>query len=87
MTDVAYRYQIVNALDGMQYIGVTKNPKVRFRGHAFHNIKTRSLLKAAIKKHGADNFKMNILLVGTQAYCYEMEAKVIAAYNTQKPNG
>jgi len=87
MSDVAYLYQIVNAVDGLQYIGVTKNPKVRFRSHAFHNIKTRSFLKNAIKKYGVDNFKMNILLIGSQKYCYEMEAKVIAAYNTKFPNG
>jgi group I intron endonuclease len=87
MSDVAYLYQIVNAIDGLQYIGVTKNPKVRFRSHAFHNTKTRSFLKNAIKKYGVDSFKMNILLIGTQKYCYEMEAKVIAAYNTKSPNG
>lgn len=87
MPDLAYLYRIVNALDGKQYIGVTKNPKVRFRSHAFHNTKTRSALKAAIKKHGVENFEMSILLISTQAYCYEMEPKLIAAYGTQKPNG
>lgn len=87
MSDTAYLYKIANVLNGMMYIGVTKNPKVRFRGHAFHNTKTRSILKAAIKKHGVENFSMEIMLVGTQDYCYEMERKVIAAYNTRKPNG
>ena len=87
MSDVAYLYRIVNTENGMQYIGVTKNPKVRFRGHAFHNTKTRSLLKAAIKKYGVEKFKMDILLVSTQDYCYDMEAKLIEACGTKKPGG
>lgn len=87
MTDVAYLYQIVNTENGMKYIGVTKNPKVRFRGHAFHNTKTRSMLKNAIRKHGVDKFKMEILCVSTQDYCYEMEAKAIEMFCTVTPNG
>jgi group I intron endonuclease len=87
MSEIAYLYRIVNTLDGMAYIGVTKNPKVRFRGHAFHNTKTRSILKAAIKKYGVENFNMEVMLVSTQDYCYEMERKAIEAYGTRKPNG
>ena len=87
MGEVAYLYSITNALDGMMYIGVTKNPKVRFRGHSVHNTKTRSILKEAIKKYGVENFKMDILCKGTQDYCYEMEAKAIESFNTRKPNG
>jgi group I intron endonuclease len=87
MTDVAFLYSITNKTNGMQYIGVTKNPKVRFRGHTVHNIKTRSALKNAVNKHGADNFEMNILCQGTQDYCYELEGKAIQSFNTRKPNG
>ncbi len=87
MNQSAFLYSITNALDGMMYIGVTKNPKVRFRSHSVHNTKTRSIIKAAIKKHGVKNFKMDILCEGTQDYCYEMEAKAIEIFNTRKPNG
>lgn len=87
MNNVAYLYQIVNTENGMKYIGVTKNPKVRFRGHAFHNTKTRSMLKNAIKKHGVDKFKMEIICVSTQDYCYEIEAKAIEMFCTLTPNG
>jgi len=87
MIDIAYLYQIVNTENGMKYIGVTKNPKVRFRGHAFHSTKKRSILKNAIKKHGVDKFKMEIICVSTQDYCYEMEAKAIEMVCTLTPSG
>lgn len=87
MSNVAFLYSITNVLDGMKYIGVTKNPEVRFRGHSIHATKTRSIVKAAIKKYGVENFKMDILCKGTQDYCYELEAKAIKLFNTVKPNG
>lgn len=87
MNQTAFLYSITNALNGMMYIGVTKNPKVRFRGHSIHNTKTRSIIKSAIKKHGVENFKMDILCQGTQDYCYEIEARAIESFNTRKPNG
>lgn len=87
MNNVAYLYKITNTINDLVYIGVTKNPKVRFRGHAFHNTKTRSLLKNAIKKYGAENFRMELLCMSTVDYCYEMEIKAIEAYNARTPNG
>ena len=87
MSESAFLYRITNSINGMQYIGVTKNPKVRFRGHAFHNTKTRSILKSAMKKYGAENFNMEILLESTQEYCYSMEATFIKHCNTRKPYG
>jgi group I intron endonuclease len=87
MDKVAYIYRITNMLDGMQYIGVTVNPEKRFAAHCRKVKTTRLLLKNAIQKYGKENFKMDVLLQSTQAYCYEMEQKVIAAYNTIKPHG
>jgi group I intron endonuclease len=87
MNQTAFLYSITNALNGMMYIGVTKNPKVRFRGHSIHNTKTRSIIKSAIKKYGVENFKMDILCQGNQDYCYEMETRAIESFNTRKPNG
>lgn len=87
MNKVAYVYRITNMLNGMQYIGVTVNPKKRFNSHCRPAQTSRLLLKNAIQKHGREHFKMEVLLQSTQAYCYEMEPKLISAYNTIKPSG
>jgi group I intron endonuclease len=55
--------------------------------HACTKTPTKSIIKNAMKKYGRDNFSLQILLAGTQEYCYEMERKAIDAYNTLKPNG
>ena len=87
MADVAHLYKITNTVNDMVYIGVTKNPKHRMIAHACFTTPTKSIIKNAIKKYGRDKFTLHIMLTSTQEYCYEMEPKMIAAYNTLKPNG
>jgi group I intron endonuclease len=87
MNKVAYVYRITNMLNGMQYIGVTVDPKKRFRAHCRPAKTSRLLLKNAIQKHGKENFKMEVFLQSTQAYCYELEPKLISTYKTLKPSG
>jgi len=87
MTDVAYLYKITNTINDLVYFGVTKNPITRMAGHASSTTPTRSYLKNAIKKHGRDKFTLQVLVKGTQAYCYELEKKAIEAFNTLSPNG
>ena len=88
MTDkAAYVYCITNMLNGMQYIGVTVDPQKRFRSHCRPVAHSRLLLKNAILKYGKEHFKMEVLLKASQSYCYRLEQKVIALYNTLKPNG
>jgi group I intron endonuclease len=84
---VAYIYKITNMLNGMNYIGVTVNPKNRFISHCRKPTTTRLPLKNAIQKHGKENFKMEILVKSTQEYCYKLEPKIIELFNTQKPFG
>jgi hypothetical protein len=76
MEKAAYVYRITNTLNGMQYIGVTVDPKKRFRSHCRAVGSSRLLLKNAILKYGKEH-----------SYCYKIEPKVIALYNTEKPNG
>ena len=83
----AYVYRITNMLNGMQYIGVTTAPKRRFAAHCRPAKTTKLLLKNAIQKYGKENFRMEILLQSTQSYCYDIERKLISAYDTAKPNG
>ena len=87
MEKLAYVYRITNTLNGMQYIGVTVDPQKRFRSHCRAVGSSRLLLKNAILKYGKEHFKMEVLLKATQNYCYKIEPKVIALYNTLKPNG
>jgi group I intron endonuclease len=87
MEQEAYVYRITNIVNNMQYIGVTVNPKRRWQAHCRSVGNSRLLLKNAILKYGKDNFKMEILLKASQAYCYEIEPKAIALFNTAKPYG
>jgi group I intron endonuclease len=87
MTKVAFLYKVTNSLTGMQYIGVTVDPKKRWRSHCRAAKSTRLLLKNAILKHGEESFKMEVLLQAPQEYCYEMEPKLIEAYGTLSPSG
>jgi len=87
MTDVAYLYKITNTINDLVYFGVTKDPVARMRGHASSTTPTKSYLKNAIQKYGRDKFTLQILVKGTQAYCYELEKKAIEAFNTLSPNG
>lgn len=87
MTAIAYLYKITNTINDMVYIGVTKNPRTRMNAHACSKTPTKSIIKNAIQKYGRDNFTLQVLVMGTQAYCYELESRAIVAYNTLKPNG
>jgi group I intron endonuclease len=84
---VAFVYRITNQLNGMQYIGVSKHPKRRFREHARPMLKTTSVIKNAIHKNGLDNFSLEIICQAPQTYCYELESKIVQELNTIAPNG
>lgn len=56
------------------YIGVSKNTKARFEQHSKYS--DNQHLKAAIKKYGWDNLIKQILLIGEEKYCYDLETKI-----------
>ena len=88
MTEVvAYVYRLTNKVNGKQYVGVSKNPRRRFHEHARHMLNSKSIIKNAILKNGVENFSFEILCKASQIYCYELEAKIITAFNTRAPNG
>ena len=84
--DVCTVYEIVNTVNGMKYIGVTKTPHKRFIQHCSKKT-VQSYLRSAIQKYGRECFNMRVLLVGHRLYCLELEAKLIKAYDTLVPNG
>lgn len=74
-------YEVVNAVNGKKYIGVSNNPKKRF----YHHLREDSpctKLRNAMNKYGRDNFKLNVLCIGSKEYIYDLESKCIELYDT-----
>lgn len=85
--EVCSVYSITNKMSGMQYIGVAKNPEVRFKEHSRPKSKHVSYINRAINTHGKENFEFKVLLLSDRAYCLDMEAKLVDAYGCLVPNG
>jgi hypothetical protein len=56
------------------YIGVSKNIKDRWFRHSRYS--GNQHLKAAIKKYGWDSLIKEVVLIGEEAYCYDLETKI-----------
>ena len=56
------------------YVGVTNNPARRWFRHSRYS--DNQHLKAAIKKYGWDNLIKEVVLIGEETYCYDLEAKI-----------
>ena len=80
-------YKVTNKLDDKIYIGQTiKSIEIRFRQH-LHSMRC-PLLSKAIKKHGKENFKVE--LIDTAMSIDELNDKEIhwiSFYNCLAPNG
>lgn len=64
-------YQVTNLLNGMYYIGVHRGPMGNYWGSGYG-------LKAAIKKHGRENFRCDVLAeVETEKFAYQLERAVV----------
>jgi hypothetical protein len=60
------------------YIGVSKNPTVRWKLHFWKSSKKQienPIFFNAIQKYGWDSLIKEVLIIGTEEYCYEMETK------------
>jgi hypothetical protein len=56
------------------YIGVSKNIEARWLRHSRYS--DNQHLKAAIKKYGWDSLVKEVVLIGEETYCYDLEAKI-----------
>ena len=56
------------------YIGVSINTEARFKRHSKYSDNPH--LKAAIKKYGWDNLVKQVILIGKEKYCYDLELKI-----------
>lgn len=67
------------------YIGVSRDAKKRWKyGHFWsqkNNRHDNPKLANAIAKHGWGNLKKEILVIASESYCYDLEAKIRTAEN------
>ena len=56
------------------YVGVSKNTKARWLRHSKYS--DNKHLKAAINKYGWGNLIKEVVLIGEETYCYDLEAKI-----------
>lgn len=82
-----YLYQIRNKVNGKCYIGVTNNPRQRYKDHFEHKTKGSLLICRALLKYGPNSFEFKILVIGDKEYIYNLEIKAIAKFLTQVPFG
>jgi hypothetical protein len=80
-------YSVQNMLNGMFYVGVSRDYQKRFKQHCMSKTKIRSYLSSAIKQHGKGNFTVTQILIGSREYCLEMERKIVETYECLVPNG
>ena len=78
-----FLYCITNLVNGKKYIGITKMPYTRFSDHS----RAKSLIGNAIRKHGKENFKIEIMVESTDQYIIDLESLAIISYGTLHPNG
>lgn len=76
-----YLYKIVNSVNEKVYIGMTSDPESRFKQH-LRKDSTCTKLRNAIQCHGKENFKMEVLCIGSEAYIIDLEYKAIISYNS-----
>lgn len=74
-------YKIVNAVNDKIYIGVTNNPKSRWKQHIGPHSNCVKL-KRAIEKYGPDKFSMEILCMGEEDYIIDLEYKAIELFGS-----
>ena len=84
---IACVYKIIGP-GGKLYFGKTVVPlKVRLATHACAKGRYSTHLTRALRKHGRDVFTIESVLIGSEAYCLDMEPKLISSYNTIRPRG
>ncbi len=77
-------YRLTHVKSGRAYIGKTvKTLEERVRRHTYSD----SHIGRALRRHGRDAFQVEVLLVGDEEHCFEMERALIEAQGTLAPGG
>lgn len=82
-------YLRTNKINGMQYVGQTRNFEARERAWKCYKARySNKLMQNNREKYGIDNFDTSILAeCDTQEEAWELEKKYIAELDTIQPNG
>lgn len=80
-------YCITNTITGKQYFGVSLSPFKRMSRHLRGHKGCSLMVARSVSKYGINNHSQNIILEGSEEYCYDMERKIIGLYQSQVPNG
>ena len=80
-----YIYKITNKINGLCYIGQSKDPDRRFKEHCQRNESYNSLVHQAIVKYGKDNFTFEVL--GFFEDYNEKEKAFIKEFDCLAPHG
>ena len=81
-------YKITHIDTGRIYIGQSINLKNRENSHKYGTVKKTCRLGNAIKKHGWDAFKFEVLVYAeNKDYLNYLETEIIKQYNCLSPNG
>ena len=88
--EVCHLYKITNLVNGKIYIGITNNPKKRWRSHVHYANKTSDrsqVVSLAICKYGKDNFSFEVICSGERSYISDLEIAAISSYGSRVPDG
>jgi len=88
---MGFIYKITNKITGKCYIGETTadDPQKRWSAH-IHTMKSNKgcpALKDAMKKHGVENFKFEVIIICFDEDVNRYEQEYIKKYNSMTPNG
>ena len=68
------RHQDHTDIFSQGYVGISKNTKERWRHHLVQPTNTH--MKNAVKKYGWDNLVKQVVLIGNNDYCLDIEKKL-----------
>lgn len=84
---MGYIYKITNKIDQKVYIGQTsRDLELRWKEHKKKGSNCK-YLKAAIQKHGIENFKFNLICISFDENLNSLEEEYIKKFNSLVPNG
>jgi hypothetical protein len=76
MTIVSHLYTITNKISGEYYIGKHNGLNQKGKNGGLY-WGSGERIRNQVKKYGADNFKYEVLVIGTPEYIYELEEKIV----------
>jgi group I intron endonuclease len=89
MHQAYFVYKITSSQTDKSYIGISVEPKGRWRQHKAHARRGSGyVLHAAMRKYGIHTFNMTVIAEAqTQNEIFELEKKLIVEHNTLVPSG